>query len=393
MPAAINHIIMKCLPLLLALCCCAAQADVRIAIESPATAFGKNAEVTVDVLAANEGEQPAFVLLPAVIDAHMVLNNHRWPVQLKSVQGETNVQLVPMGFIRRRYQLVPPTDVTGRLTLEIEAPFTSRGIVELRDFEVDENGTAKPEERPAISLIERSFTSRFALHEPIYFIYGPEAPSVKFQFSFKYRLIGQDSAFGLGTPSSRGLYFGFTQRSLWDTDAMSSPFFDTSYMPELFYEWLGEAKTLKTLPWFHWVALQVGIRHESNGKDGIDSRSLNMAYLRPVFVLGNLDGWNLMVGPRAVSYYTVGRENSDIDRYRGHGDVWVVFGKNGGLKVGLNAYTGRDNVQLDVTHPIRIPLIGLETYFHAQYFNGYGESLRTYNQRSTLWRAGISFVR
>ena len=45
--------------------------------------------------------------------------------------------------------------------------------------------------QPAASAVERTFAGRFSAHEPVYFIYGPDAPGAKFQFSFKYRLLGR----------------------------------------------------------------------------------------------------------------------------------------------------------------------------------------------------------
>ena len=58
---------------------------------------------------------------------------------------------------------------------------------------------------------------------------------------------------------------------------------------------------------------------------------------------------------------------------------------------------GRDfdrfSTQLDLSVPVRFRLFDFATYFLVQYFNGYGESLRSYETKSETVRAGFSFVR
>jgi phospholipase A1/A2 len=49
--------------------------------------------------------------------------------------------------------------------------------------------------------------------------------------------------------------------------------------------------------------------------------------------------------------------------------------------------------QLDLSIPIRIESIGFGTYLLIQYFDGYGESLRSYNERSSALRIGFALVR
>jgi hypothetical protein len=71
----------------------------------------------------------------------------------------------------------------------------------------------------------------FSAHDDTYIITGipssrTDPKQVKFQFSFKFDL----------TPNEGpcGLFFAYTQRSLWNAYAFSSPFEDTSYNPQLF---------------------------------------------------------------------------------------------------------------------------------------------------------------
>jgi phospholipase A1 len=115
----------------------------------------------------------------------------------------------------------------------------------------------------------------FSAHEDNYVITGiPTDPKtstnqVKFQFSFKFDL----------TPNEGpcGLFIAYTQRSLWQAYAASSPFEDTNYNPQIFLVFgLKDISALRSLPeagQFHFLWMRFGGEHESNGLGGADSRS------------------------------------------------------------------------------------------------------------------------
>jgi phospholipase A1/A2 len=198
-------------------------------------------------------------------------------------------------------------------------------------------------------------------------------------------------------PALSGLHIGFTQRSLWDIEADSSPFFDTSYMPELIYE--SEANLdLGSRGGFKWMGYQIGVKHESNGRDGPNSRSLNTAYARAGLAFGRFDGWNVIVVPRLHAYVGDLSDNPDMADYRGYGDLQVVVGRNDYFALSfagrLGAERGRGAMQWDLTVPLRIDrMFNFATYLMVQYWNGYGESLRTYDVKNESVRAGFSLVR
>jgi outer membrane phospholipase A len=254
--------------------------------------------------------------------------------------------------------------------------------------------TGIPGIQPASSKLERTFAGRLGTHEPIYFIYGPDAPAAKFQFSFKYRILRFGEPTALNLPST--LQFAFTQRSLWDMTGSSSPFYDTSYMPELFYESLAPAPKAGSSG-LTWLGYQAGYKHESNGRAGADSRSLNTLLVRPVFSLGDLDGWRLIVVPEFYAYIGGLSDNSDLTDYRGYGKLRAVFGRNNGPSLMYTGIAGRRGNhitnQLDLTVPIRTHWLNFETYLLVQYFNGYGESLLSYREKTETVRAGFSLVR
>jgi len=263
----------------------------------------------------------------------------------------------------------------------------------LRGAEANLPAGGIPVLQPAASRFERTFVGRLSAHEPIYFIYGADVPAAKFQFSFKYKILRFGDATAQSLPGT--LQFAFTQRSLWDMAATSSPFYDTSYMPELFYESL--APLPATTGGFIWLGWQAGYKHESNGRADPDSRSMNTLFARPVFAFGALDGWRLVVVPSVYGYIGGLSDNRDLTEYRGYGQLRLVFGKNFGPSIMYTGNTGRRwnhvTTQFDLTVPVRTKLLDFETYLLVQYFNGYGESLLSYREKSETVRAGFSLVR
>lgn len=395
----------------LLLSCCAQLAQAQqtrspwLSLHTSQTAT-RASELSVELMVLNPDTQELRYEPPTELAGTLQAEQRLWVVNLRPAQPIKPVTIAEGQFVRVPYVLTLPGDAEGRLVLEVSQVAALRVVVDIRQAEtraaspmnslVETIKQQEAEAPPVMSRIERTFANRFAFHEPIYFIYGPEAPAAKFQFSFKYRLIGENSKFGDLVPPFRGLYFAYTQRSLWDLDADSSPFYDTSYMPELFFEWLGPDDK-NTHGWFHWLGLQTGMRHESNGKDATESRSLNIAYLRSGIVLGALNGWHVIVAPRGFVYMGTAEENTDIKRYRGYGELQLSLAKNDSFQLSVATRIGsagnKGSVQVDLTQPVRIPLINLETYLQLQYFDGYGESLRTFSQKSSAWRIGLGFVR
>src|SRR3546814_10908457 len=83
-------------------------------------------------------------------------------------------------------------------------------------------------------------------------------------------------------------------------------------MPEVFY-------LLPAAPVREQIALggQAGFRHESNGRDGLTSRSLNTLYIQPVATMP-IGKYTLSLGPRLSFYVGSLEDNPAIKRYRGN---------------------------------------------------------------------------
>lgn len=375
-------------------------------VPSQAVAAGSAADVQLATL---NGSIEAIPLRdPKPVRVVLMLAGKTWPLQLQRRDLDANDgQMIPAGaFELHPYSMtIPPAVGSGIAALEVQLEDGSvvRSAIEItvpsettrreRTAATQRPTTTLVRAKPAAEALRRMFADRLAPHEPIYFIYGPDDPVAKFQFSFKYKLLDFRE---LGAQRMvRTLHFAFTQRSLWGITADSSPFYDTSYVPELMYQSLAPLQEDKR-GLFTWLGFQAGFRHESNGRDGPQSRSLNVVYARTVFAVGHLDGWHLLAMPEVFGYVS-SRENTDISDYRGYGRFSLVLGRNDGPSLAGVVWAGKEfdhlTTQLDLTLPVRTRLLNFETYFLVQYFNGYGESLLSYRTHSETVRAGISLVR
>ncbi|WP_153075428.1 phospholipase A [Paraburkholderia bonniea] len=240
----------------------------------------------------------------------------------------------------------------------------------------------------------RDTMARISYFEPMYVGVGSNGDTTaRFQFSFKYRVLMPDDL-----RSKRfldNLYFAYTQTSIWDLSANSKPFRDTSYQPQVFYD---VADTGWRSTWFSRMGVAAGIGHESNGKSGTDSRSINIAFVRPTWEFGDLSANHLSLSPKFY-YYLEKSDNRDIADYRGYVDLLVKYGSPNGwqlaatLRKGMKSWYGSVDAQL--TYPLA-KLLGSAWggYAWVGYFNGYGEDILDYNQRQhTVVRIGYSIAR
>ncbi|SDC85368.1 phospholipase A [Paraburkholderia lycopersici] len=237
---------------------------------------------------------------------------------------------------------------------------------------------------------------RFSFYEPTYFADGWASNGedlAKFQISFKFRFVLPDD------PRSRGfvdnLYFAYTQTSLWDIRKYSAPFRDTSYKPALFYYL---ADTGWRTGWFSRMGIETGYEHESNGRDGPESRGVDILYVKPVWDFGDLNANHLTVAPKVYWYEHIAGENSDIADYRGYVDLLVKYGSPDGWQLATTLRKGTKSTYGSVDAQFTYPLAKLfgnawGGYLWVGYFNGYGEDILDYNQHRWAARIGFSMSR
>lgn len=236
--------------------------------------------------------------------------------------------------------------------------------------------------------------SALGFHEPMYFLVGGKDPvSARFQFSFRYRIFDDQGVVAETIPVASGLYFGFTQTSLWDLQSESKPFRDSSFRPSLFYRWALDDPDRRGS-----LALSAGYEHESNGKEDMPSRSIDTLFARAEARLRVDDsGVYLGIVPKLWTYLDR-EDNPDIARYRGHAELGLRLGRDDALLFSTLIRRGSDGkmgTQYDLSYPIRRSVFsGVGAFLHLQAFKGYGETLLEYDQnKETQYRLGISLVR
>jgi outer membrane phospholipase A len=272
------------------------------------------------------------------------------------------------------------------------------------ESKTDASATSEGEGTPKVDEGERLtaadpvefFRQHFFPFEPFYFIAGTESPNAKFQISLRYQLFIADSWVAKKWSGVTNFSVAYTQTSLWDWNGPSAPFFDSSYKPEFNYTWLHVDRG-RWADWFR-LDLQGGLQHESNGKGGADSRSLNLVYLRPTVTFGRVDHFQVSLSPKAFAYLGDLSDNPDLADYRGYVELRTVLGWSDNVQLAATGRVGEGfdhgSLQLDLTYPMwKLPVLRASVFLHAQYFTGYGESLLRYNERSDIFRAGFALFR
>jgi outer membrane phospholipase A len=244
------------------------------------------------------------------------------------------------------------------------------------------------------SDVTNFISSRLSTFEPMYFADGSNGENLaKFQLSFKFRLVIPDD------PRSRGfvdnLYFAYTQTSLWDLGEYSAPFRDTSYMPQLFY-YLPDTGWKSS--WFSKMGLMTGYEHESNGRDGPESRGIDIFFVRPTWEFGDVNAYHLTVSPKVYFYAHIAGENHDIADYRGYMDLLIKYGSTDGWQLATTLRKGTKSTYGSIDTQFTYPLAKLINsrwggFLWVGFFTGYGEDLLDYNQHRWIARIGYSIAR
>jgi phospholipase A1 len=208
----------------------------------------------------------------------------------------------------------------------------------------------------------------------------PKHFEVKFQLSLK--LLLWDNMFR----GNGDLFWAYTQRSWWQLydEALSSPFRETNYEPEVFvkfdtdFDVLGLRNRL----------FVIGLNHQSNGRGGVLSRSWNRIYAdlmaeRGNFVIG-LKPWYRIPEDEEDD------DNPNIEKYMGCGELFGAYRLNEHVlsfmaRNNLRRHENKGALELGWSFPITHNLRG-----YVQYFNGYGESLVDYNDSAS--RIGVGFM-
>lgn len=323
--------------------------------------------------------------------------NTSWPafLRLKLVTDQKTEIIIfrpddaaPASGSRRTYTAMLP-HLNGQLKIELADVVSNRLML----LATDPAGQSVETFAETVGRIDRIPGNESALsaHEPVYFLLGRRnGLNARYQISFKYRIFDEESTPVQWLPALKQLYFGYTQTAAWDLNAISKPFHDTSYRPSLF--WQKRLDDSESMPRY----LRAGYEHESNGKEGINSRSIDLAYVQPAWRADFANGKSLIFAPRFYEYLDK-TDNPDIARYRGYADWLLRYGDESEwvLSSRVRISTAGHSTQLDLSVPFRKPLFARTGGFvYLQLFSGYGETLLDYNQRlPAQLRVGFSIVR
>jgi outer membrane phospholipase A len=380
-------------------------------LQAPRNPVTAGDEFSVVLLETNPGESPRTTAAPTHLPLVAYAGGNRVASAVfHTVGNEAPPATIPAGgFHRVTLRGSLPASFTGLVVLETSAFDAGRIAVELRaaapadqtagaaNTTLDELSSSTGQHAAPITLPPRRDLG-IAPHEPIYFSVGArDGFNARFQLSFKFRPIGPSDDRVGGRGFWEDFYTSFTQTSLWDLHSLSKPFTDSSYRPAVFYQRHDTGFDLLGGR----LGFTGGFEHESNGKGGADSRSINIAFARPVLRWGRPDTWQFTAAPK-LYWYLEKSENDDIQRFRGYGDFLFALEhpRSWKLAATLRAGTGgHGSVQLDASYPFSrinslFPLGLVHGYLHLQLFDGWGESLLHYDERAeTQLRVGFMALR
>ncbi len=367
--------------------------------------------VPVELIFLNTGTAVTDYRPPQRVAAELAVGAVRTAVTLDRIGDDGKpLSIAPGSFGRAAYMLTGlpvqgATAATGILTIALLGTGgTAIALPVMPDAALAATAvaTTPPDGAPAAVVVQtlnspdadsgNGFLANLSAYEPIYGVFGPGTDtSARLQISLKYQPFGRGGAFGGSKSWLDGIHVAFTQRLFWDLGSKSSPFRNVDYVPEAFYLLPARHVTSR-------IALggQGGFRHESNGRDGIDSRSFNTVYAQPVATVP-VGSWKLTLGPRLLAYIGDLSDNPDIRRYRGNTGLLAEIGSDDGFRLTTtsryNFGSGKGAIDALVSYPLNRIARSLNLYVFGQGFAGYGENLLDYNRKATRLRVGFGIVR
>ena len=244
-----------------------------------------------------------------------------------------------------------------------------------------------PSENVDTDSLKRAFADThyyFGIYKDNYFIFGPSISSkptskntnIKFQISFAQKLTKNTLPWGTY------LYLYYSQKVFWNVLENSMPMTDLNFNPGI-----GLAKPIFMKNRFI-GKLSLQLEHESNGRDGLESRSWNKVTF----------GGSVMVDPNFVVYgkfwipIVDGENNRDILKYCGIFQVgWSLQSPNRKLSTSVTMIK-RSGWNLNYNWIFEAAYrfsTKSNQYLFAQLYTGYGEGLLAYKEYHNQLRVGI----
>jgi outer membrane phospholipase A len=396
--------------LLLAIVPGTAQAGqgLAVALLAPAEPVTAGSRAGVWLYAVNDSSAPLSPSLPPSFEASLRSGSNALATTLvlSTNNGSSAAAIAPAGFARSQYQFTVPDGLAGLVTLEVSnynpvtllvlagsAPPATAPVAKMSSLPSTAVQTNASGSDQMADYLRRRVESHVSYYEPIYFLLGN--PIAEFQLSLKYQIFGfQNQANPLANVADHS-YFAYTQTSYWDLLTPDPYFYDNSYKPSFFIYY---TNVLRNANWQ--LDLQGGTEHESNGRGGVNERSLYTGYLQPTLTIALPENFSLSLQPRARLYYWVGHNDTDIANYRGYADLlaaltWQKPDSEERISFATKYRVGDEGANPGWLFDLRFNLAALPGLNHfnptiqLQYFTGYGQTLLQYNQKSSAFRAGL----
>lgn len=196
----------------------------------------------------------------------------------------------------------------------------------------------------------------------------------KFQISIIQRLTNSV------LPFKTYLFLTYTQLAMWDVFQESFPFRDINFNPTV---GLGKPLVHNNR---YLGDISVQLEHESNGKDGDDSRSWNKVSFSGQFKINRHWSYFAKLWIPIVD----GENNRNIVRYKGWGTCALSYNQRDkyNISVIVNSRPGLFNANLTVNASYRL-FKKENQYLFFEFYNGYGENLLDYDQFRQRFRLGF----
>lgn len=213
--------------------------------------------------------------------------------------------------------------------------------------------------------------------------FSGESLDIKFELGMQFTLFPEIDTFTALAP----LKVGYSQRSWWDIAESSAPFKEHNYNPEIFWDFTEALARPSDRTRLHLFDL-AGYEHQSNGLDGLGSRSWDRLYVQREFRLSEMLGWSV----KAWKVVNLGEHNLDIEDYLGNVELTTHFEFNNWVGVDVRMLKGHETKKVSYQADVILPMSRwVNSRFILSYYEGYGEALVNYNKKSRSVRAGFYF--
>lgn len=226
----------------------------------------------------------------------------------------------------------------------------------------------------------------FGIYKDNYIVAGTELftkpnqwnSDAKFQVSIRQRLTNSV------LPFRTFLFFSYTQKAFWDIFQDSFPFREIDFNPAV---GIGRPLIYKNR-FLGYTSLM--LEHESNGKDGEDSRSWNKITMASAFLLH--ERWTMEAD---LSIPLVdGEGNKDIVKYTGWARFKMEYTSTNRRCIVGGEFLKRGGWNLNTNFTLSFAYKFFKNsnqYFFLEYYNGYGENMLDYKVYRQRLRAGFVF--